>query len=89
MTRYEHLEKDELIRLLKWRDADRQLGLGWERDKIEADVALNDDYVALELNAELSQGDALWSNLTIEGDNFDALRGLRMNHKDAIPAGRA
>ncbi|MDO5506398.1 MAG: helix-turn-helix transcriptional regulator [Pseudoxanthomonas suwonensis] len=26
MTRYEHLEKDELIRLLKRRDADRQLG---------------------------------------------------------------
>lgn len=84
MTRYEHLEKDELIRLLKRRDADRQLGLVWERDEIEADAALNDDYVALELDAELSHGDAPWDNLIIEGDNFDALRALRMSHKGAI-----
>lgn len=87
MTRYEHLEKDELIRLLKRRDADRQLGLVWERDEIEADAALNDDYVALELDAELSHGDAPRANLIIEGDNFDARRGLRMSHKDAFRPG--
>ncbi len=84
MTRYEHLEKDELIRLLKRRDADRQLGLVWERDEIEADAALNDDYVALELDTGLSHGEAPWDNLLIEGDNFDALRALRMSHKEAI-----
>ena len=81
---YHHLDRDSLIRLLKRRDAERQLGLVWERDEIEADAALNDDYVALELVAELSHGDAPWDNLIIEGDNFDALRALRMSHKGAI-----
>lgn len=81
MSKYDHLEKDALIRLLQRRDADRQLGLVWERDEIEADRALNDDFVALELDADLSHGDAPWDNLIIEGDNFDALRALRASYK--------
>ena len=84
MVDYEHLDRDSLIRLLKRRDAERQLGLVWERDGIEADAALNDDYVALQLDAALSHGEAPWDNLIIEGDNFDALRALRMSHKGAI-----
>ncbi len=84
MSQYDHLDKDALIRLLKRRDAERQLGLVWERDEIDADAALNDDYVALELDARLSHGDAPWGNLIVEGDNFDALRALRMSHKGAI-----
>ncbi len=83
-TKYDHLERDALIRLLQRRDAERQLGLVWERDEIEADAALNDDYVALALDAGLSHGDAPWGNLIIEGDNYDALRALRMSHKGAI-----
>lgn len=85
MSKYDHLEKDALIRLLERRDADRQLGLVWERDEIEADRALNDDFVALELDAGLSHGDAPWNNLIIEGDNFDALRALRASHKGSKP----
>ncbi|MBW8073961.1 MULTISPECIES: site-specific DNA-methyltransferase [Metallibacterium] len=81
---YEHLDRDALIRLLQRRDAERQLGLVWERDEIEAERALNDDYVALALDAGLSHGEAPWRNLIIEGDNFDALRALRMSHKGAI-----
>ena len=81
---YEHLDRDALIRLLQRRDAERQLGLVWERDEIEAERALNDDYVALTLDAGLSHGEAPWRNLIIEGDNFDALRALRMSHKGAI-----
>lgn len=84
MSRYDHLDRDTLIRLLERRDAERQLGLVWERDEIEADRALNDDYVALELDAALSHGDSPWDNLIIEGDNFDALRALRMSHKGAV-----
>lgn len=83
-TKYDHLERDALIRLLQRRDAERQLGLVWERDEIETDAALNDDYVALALDAGLSHGDAPWGNLIIEGDNYDALRALRMTHKGAI-----
>jgi adenine-specific DNA-methyltransferase len=54
MTRYDHLGREELIRLLQRRDAERQLGLVWERDGIEADAAVNDDYVALTLDEGLS-----------------------------------
>ncbi len=84
MSRYDHLDRDDLIRLLQRRDAERQLGLVWERDEIDADAALNDDYVALQLDPALSHGDAPWTNMIIEGDNYDALRALRMSHKGAI-----
>jgi len=84
MSNYDHLDKDALIRLLQQRDAERQLGLVWERDGIDLDTALNDDYVALDLVTSLSHGSAPWDNLIIEGDNYDALRALRMSHKGAI-----
>lgn len=84
MSAYDHLDRDDLIRLLQRRDAERQLGLVWERDEIDADAALNDDYVALQLDPALSHGDAPWANMIIEGDNYDALRALRMSHKGAI-----
>lgn len=84
MSKYGHLDKAELLRLLERRDAERQLGLVWERDEIEADRAINDDYVALDLDAALSHGEAPWDNLIIEGDNFDALRALRVSHKGGI-----
>lgn len=45
MSRYDILDRDTLVRLLQRRDAERQLGLVWERDEIEAERALNDDYV--------------------------------------------
>ncbi|WGZ32888.1 site-specific DNA-methyltransferase [Xylella fastidiosa subsp. pauca] len=83
-SQYDHLDRDALIRLLQRRDAERQLGLVWERDEIEADAAVNDDYVALSLDTGLSHGAAPWPNLIIEGDNFDALRALRMTHRGAI-----
>ncbi len=84
MAKYDHLERSDLIRLLQRRDAERQLGLVWERDGIEPDAALNDDYVAFSLDEGLSHGEAPWKNLIIEGDNYDALRALRMTHKGAI-----
>lgn len=84
MATYEDLDRDALIRLLRRRDAERQLGLVWERDEIEADAAVNSDYVALQLDPALSHGNGPWDNLIIEGDNFDALRALRMSHKGAI-----
>jgi adenine-specific DNA-methyltransferase len=84
VPKYDDLDKDVLVRLLQRRDAERQLGLVWERDEIEADAALNDDYVALDLDLALSHGDASWRNMIIEGDNYDALRALRMSHKGAV-----
>jgi adenine-specific DNA-methyltransferase len=84
--RYAGLSREQLVRLLKRRDAERQLGLVWERneDGLEAEQARNEDFVALSLDAALSHGAAPWQNLIIEGDNFDALRYLRMTHAGRI-----
>lgn len=84
MSKYDDLGRDALIRLLERRDRERQLGLVWERDDLEPDEAINSDYVALDLDQELSQGRAPWRNLIIEGDNYDALRALRMTHAGRI-----
>lgn len=84
MSHYAHLDKEALIRLLERRDAQRELGLVWERDEIDADAAVNEDFVALDLDAALSHGAAPWGNLVIEGDNYDALRALRMSHAGRI-----
>ncbi|MFZ5655767.1 MAG: site-specific DNA-methyltransferase [Pseudomonadota bacterium] len=84
-SKYASLDREALIRLLERRDAERTLGLVWETD--DADVheqAVNDDFVALDLDASLACGDAPWRNLVIEGDNFDALRALRMSHAGRV-----
>ena len=79
-SRYNDLSREELIRLLEARDQRdvTRFGLVWEANEIERDKALNSDFVALELVPDLCVGSAPWSNLLIEGDNFDALRYLRM-----------
>ena len=90
-TKYDDLSKDELVRLLQSRDKRdaTRFGLVWEANEIERDKALNADFVALDLGPDLccppTSADAAaggaspaWSNLIIEGDNFDALRYLRM-----------
>ncbi|MDZ3822311.1 MAG: site-specific DNA-methyltransferase [Pseudoxanthomonas sp.] len=87
--RYDHLDRDALVRILERRDSERQLGLVWERPEaeggeLEADASVNADFVALELDPALSHGDAPWRDLIIEGDNHDALRYLRMTHAGRI-----
>jgi len=81
---YDQYSRDELLRLLRERDRKPKLGLVWERNEIEHDKSLNDDFVALDLDPELSCGDAPYENLIIEGDNFDALRYLRMTHSGQV-----
>lgn len=83
-SKYQQLSKQELVRLLTRRDTERQLGLVWERDDIDADTTINEDFVALDLDPALSHGEAPWRNLIIEGDNYDALRALRMSHAGNI-----
>jgi adenine-specific DNA-methyltransferase len=79
-SRYDHLNKEELLRLLEARDQRdaTRFGLVWEANEIERDKALNNDFVALDLVQKQSVGAAPWRNLIIEGDNYDALRFLRM-----------
>jgi adenine-specific DNA-methyltransferase len=86
MSKYDHLTHDELTRLLEARDRRdaTRFGLVWESNEIERDKAINADFVALDLDAAVSTPaeppEGGWGNLIIEGDNFDALRYLRMTH---------
>lgn len=80
---YRDLTKEQLIALLEARDR-KKLGLVWERDAIEQDRALNADFVALEEEPELSVGTGTRENLIIEGDNFDALRALRIAYAGQV-----
>ena len=54
------------------------MGLVWERDEIEADNAVDANFVAATIIPDLSDKPAPWRNMVIEGDNYDALRWLRM-----------
>ncbi len=75
---FEHLSREQLLKLVRQQERQKKLGLVWERNAIERDRALDDRFVSLGLVPELSDGAAPWPNLVIEGDNFDALRWLRM-----------
>lgn len=81
---YDILSKAQLASLLRKRDAEKKLGLVWERDEIEADAAIDANFVACTIDPALSDGAAPWRNLLIEGDNFDALRWLRMTHAHRV-----
>lgn len=81
---YEQYSKADLIRVLKERERKPTFGLVWERAEIEHENALNNDFVVLEHDPELSCGEDPYGNLIIEGDNFDALRYLKMTHAGRI-----
>ncbi|WP_186393576.1 MULTISPECIES: site-specific DNA-methyltransferase [unclassified Pannonibacter] len=78
MGKYDDLPREQLIELLNKRDRTKKLGLVWERDEIEADNAVDANFVAATIVPELSDKPAPWRNIVIEGDNYDALRWLRM-----------
>src|SRR5438270_7593258 len=82
--KYDTYTKAELSRLLRERDRKPRYGLVWERDEIERDRSVNNDLVTLVQDDILSIGAEPYENLLIEGDNFDALRFLRMTHKGKI-----
>ena len=81
---YDHLSHVQLIELLKRRDSERTLGLVWERNEIESDNSINDDFVLFDKVSNLSVGTDSHKNFIMEADNFDALRWLRMTHRGAI-----
>ena len=82
--KYEGLTREQLLQLIQKRDRQKKLGLVWERDEIEADNAVDANFVACTLLPELCERGAPWRNLLIEGDNFDALRWLRMGHTGRV-----
>lgn len=81
---YDGLSRNQLVQLLEKRDRQKKLGLVWERDEIEADKAVDSNFVASSLLTELSERAAPWPNLVIEGDNFDALRWLRIGYAGRV-----
>lgn len=82
---YEHLSKDELVALLERRDRQKaRVGLNWSPDHAERDHTFNDDFVTMRVDKTLSDRSAPWGNLIIEGDNFDALRWLRMTMRGRV-----
>jgi adenine-specific DNA-methyltransferase len=80
---YRDLTHEQLVALLEARDR-KKFGLLWERDAIEHDRALNSDFVALDEVPELGAGGGARENLIIEGDNFDALRALRVAYAGKV-----
>ncbi|MEQ1557790.1 MAG: site-specific DNA-methyltransferase [Methyloglobulus sp.] len=82
------LTENELRKLLTLYMTQQKLGLYWERNQIEHDKALNNNSVFLrfadEQGKSLSVGTPPYRNLIIEGDNFDALRCLRITHTNKI-----
>jgi adenine-specific DNA-methyltransferase len=62
----------------------KKFGLVWEQDAIEHDRALNSDFVALDEVPELGAGNGAKENLIIEGDNFDALRALKVAYAGKV-----
>lgn len=81
---YDDYGRDDLIRLLRERDRRPRFGLLWERDEIDHDRSVSSDFVALDLDPDLSCGEMPAADLIIEGDNFDALRYLRMTHAGRV-----
>jgi hypothetical protein len=63
-ARYDDLTKEELIRSLEAREQRERFGLVWEANEIERDKALNNDFVALDLDEKLSCGAALGARAT-------------------------
>jgi adenine-specific DNA-methyltransferase len=58
--KYEGLTRERLIQLLDKRDRQKKLGLVWERDEIEADRAVDANFVTASLDQTLSEGAAPW-----------------------------
>jgi adenine-specific DNA-methyltransferase len=83
-SKYEDFSKAQLIELLENRDRTKKLGLVWERVEIPPDSAIDANFVSCEVIPELSDRPAPWSNMIIEGDNFDGLRWLRMTNAGRV-----
>ncbi len=90
LSQLEHLNEQQLRRLLVEHLTKQKLGLYWEANAIERDAALNADVVLPRLVEEwscrpeaMSEGQA-HRNLIIEGDNYDSLRLLRATHAGKI-----
>ena len=81
---YDNFSKAQLIALLRKHDRTKKLGLVWERDGVKTTTPRDSTFMAAQLDIELSAEPAPWNNLVIEGDNYCALRWLRMTHRGRV-----
>jgi adenine-specific DNA-methyltransferase len=84
VSQYDGLSREQLVQLLEKRERAKKLGLVWERNEIEADKAVDANFVACTLDLQFCERSAPWRNLVIEGDNFDALRWLRIGFSGRV-----
>jgi len=90
LAQLDHLNEQQLRRLLVEHLTKQKLGLYWEANAIERDAAMNADVVLPSLVEEWScrpeamSEDQAHRNLIIEGDNYDSLRLLRTTHAGKI-----
>jgi adenine-specific DNA-methyltransferase len=94
LAQLDHLNEQQLRRLLVEHLTKQKLGLYWEASAIERDAALNANLVLPRLVQDWSHTppaggepvdtQAVHRNLIIEGDNYDALRLLRATHRGKI-----
>ncbi len=95
LAQLEHLNEQQLRRLLVEHLTKHKLGLYWEASAIERDAALNANLVLPRLVTKWSHSPPVRGkpveppltahrNLIIEGDNFDSLRLLRATHAGKI-----
>ncbi|MFW9593911.1 MAG: site-specific DNA-methyltransferase, partial [Macromonas sp.] len=83
----DHLNAQQLRRLLVEHLTQQKVGLYWEANAIERDAALNANVVLPRLHPKASHcppDTTQHHNLIIEGDNFDSLRLLRATHAGKI-----
>ena len=83
----QHLNAQQLRRLLVEHLTQQKVGLYWESSAIARDAALNADVVLPRQRPDISHtppGTLHHGNLIIEGDNFDSLRLLRATHAGKI-----
>ena len=87
---FDHLNAEQLRRLVVEQLTRQKLGLYWESDSLDRDRALNENVVLPRVVPELchrAAGEpaaAPFPNLIIEGDNFDSLRLLRATHSGKV-----
>lgn len=81
MGKYNHLDRDALVRLLERRDAERQPGLVWKCDELDAEFALNEGFVALEHDDDGLFPDFVLSIHDRQTPGSVALLGVKRQHR--------
>ncbi len=84
LDQLDEFSPEQLKALLASKLTEAKLGLNWERNEIEFDRAVTADLVVPILHSNASCGKGPFTNLVIEGDNFDALRLLRTTHAHKV-----